>query len=161
MSTGIAFFAYNTENIDYIKLSIIAARYVRRYMPDRNICLITDSGTWEWFNTSPYSKYIESAFDDVTLIETTHQINIRTHHDSPYHRFKSNFKNGNKHKIIEYTPYDKTLLLDIDYIVQNHSLDYVFGSDSAVSLFHNAESLTGLQPISSQKYLSDAGIPIF
>jgi hypothetical protein len=72
----------------------------------------------------------------------------------------SEFKNSNKHQVAEYTPYDKTLLIDVDYIIQNNDLDYVFDTDTEVALFHNAESLHGLPPADTERWLNLAGIPM-
>lgn len=160
MTSGITFFAYNTQEIDYVKLATIAGRYSKRHMPSHATCLITDAGTWDWFSKGPNAEYIDMAFDDIVLVPPDIRANKRTHFDSPWHKFTSDFKNGNKHKVFEYTPYDKTLLLDIDYIVQNNSLEYVFDSDSAVTLFHRAESLIGEPPAPPQQYLNNLGIPM-
>lgn len=160
MRSGIAFFAYNTEQIDYIRLATIAGRYVKRHMPSRDVCLITDAGTWDWFSKGPYKEYADLAFDDVVLAEADNKVNKRTHFDSPYFKFTSDFKNGNKHRVFKYTPYDQTLLIDIDYIMQNNSLEYVFDTDNAVTLFNAAESLIGEPPALPQQKLSEQGIPM-
>jgi hypothetical protein len=160
MTAGIVFFAYNTDHIDYLKLAVLAARYVKRNMADRKICLITDKGSWEWFSNSPFGKQADGLFDDLVLLEPATTENKRHHRDSPYSTFISDFKNGNKHLVFNYTPYDRTLLLDIDYIVQNNSLDYVFQSDDAVTLFHDAESLVGKPPHAAQRHLDEQGIPM-
>jgi hypothetical protein len=162
VTQGIVFFAYNTEQINYLKLAVLAARYARRHMPDLPVCLITSTGDFEWFERStPNSEdVINSAFDDIILAEPEKQNNQRTHHDSPWHNFTSQFRNGNKHRVIDLSPYDQTLLLDIDYIVQNGQFRYVFETDSAVTLFHNAENLIGQQPAPAQQYLNSTGIPM-
>ena len=130
-------------------------------MPDRPVCLITDPGNWEWFKKTEIGQaYVDKAFDDVVLSDPGKQDNKRTHYDSPWHRFTSEFRNGNKHRVFNLTPYDQTLLLDIDYIVQNSSLDFVFDTDSEVTLFHKAESLIGELPAKPQQFLNDRGIPM-
>jgi hypothetical protein len=160
MTSGVAFFAYNTTHIDYLKLAVLAGRYVKRNMPDREICLITDKGSWEWFRNSPTGEMADGTFDDVVLLDADPVVNNRRHRDSPYTEFVSDFKNGNKHLVFDHTPYDRTLLLDIDYIVQNNSLDYVFNSDDSVTLFHDAESLVGKPPHAAQRHLDAQGIPM-
>ena len=157
-TTGIVFFAYNTDQINYIKLALIACAYAKRHMPDRKCCLITDSGTWRWYKTNDNDDL--NIFDDIVLADTVDMNNKRVHYDSPWHKFTSDFKNGNKHKVLEYTPYDKTLLVDIDYIIQNDSLDYVFEGDSAITLFSEAQDLLNNDVPTTQKYLHDYGIPM-
>jgi hypothetical protein len=162
VTQGIVFFAYNTEQIDYVKLAIVAARYVRRHMPDFPVCLITSAGDLDWYerNTPDSDELLEAAFDEIVLAEPGHQNNQRTHHDSPWHHFVSEFRNGNKHRVIDLSPYDQTLLLDIDYILQNDQLAYVFDAASAVTLFHHAENLIREPAAPAQRYLYNTGIPM-
>jgi hypothetical protein len=162
VSKGIVFFAYNTEQINYLNLSVIAARYAKRHMPGLPVCLITSHGDWDWFekNSKLSDEALSEIFDEVVLSEPGHQKNTRTHHDSPWYQFVSDFRNGNKHRVFELSPYDQTLLLDIDYIVQNNHLQYVFDTDESVNLFHRAENLIGEMPAPAQQYLNDYGIPM-
>lgn len=159
-TTGVAFFAYNTDQINYLKLATLAALYVERHMPNQSICLITDHANWEWFQKTAEGPIAQNVFDDVVITNPPLQTNYRTHYDSPYTKFKSDFKNGNKHKVIDFTPYDRTLLLDIDYIVQNNDLEYVFDTDQGVTLFHRAQDIIGRLPYPSEQYLYETGVPM-
>jgi hypothetical protein len=160
MTTGVAFFAYNNSKIDYSKLATLAALYVKRHMANNTTCLITDEGTWEWMTDTVKDIRLDDAFDEVVLTDVVHPTNIRSNYDSPWTQFKSEFKNSNKHRVLEYTPFDQTLLLDIDYIVQNNSLDNLFNTDASVALFHDAESLAGLRPGPNEQRLHELGIPM-
>lgn len=157
---GVALFAYNTDQIDYAKLALLAARYVKRHMKNNNVCLITDQGTWDYLVDSRSAERADAAFDDVVISPVQHTSNKRVHYDSPWTKFVSEFKNSNKHQVIDYTPYDKTLLIDIDYIVQNGSLDYIFDTDAEVALFHDSEDLVGRPPASTETWLKPTGIPM-
>jgi hypothetical protein len=159
-TSGVVLFAYNTNEIDYIKLAIIAARYARYAMPDKPVCLITDAGTLEYHKQTPTSKFTADAFDEIILVDSNFTHNKRIHYDSPYTNFVSDFKNTNKHRIIEYTPYDRTLLLDTDYILQNNQLEYCFDSNEDVIMFHEAEDLIGEPPADPQQFLHTTGIPM-
>lgn len=159
-TTGVAFFAYNNASIDYAKLSALAALYVKRHMKNNSVCLITDDDTWKWMTDTVKDIRVDDAFDDVVLTNVNHPLNIRNNFDSPWTQFNSDFKNSNKHRIIEYTPYDRTLMLDIDYIVQNNSLDYVFETDSEVSCFYEAETLNGRPSALAETELHSLGIPM-
>lgn len=131
-------------------------------MPGLPVCLITSPGDWAWFekNFEGTPEQLEEAFDEVVLADSGYQRNQRTHYDSPWHQFISEFRNGNKHQVYNLSPYDQTLLLDIDYILQNDHLGYVFNTDSAVTLYHRAENLIGESPAPAQQYLNDLGIPM-
>lgn len=160
MTQGIVLFAYNTEQINYLRLATVAAQYAKRYMPAYPITLITTKGNWEWFTNNTDQKIIDGSFDNVVYANPPQQHNKRTHFDSPWHKFTSDFQNGNKHQVIDLSPYDQTMLLDIDYIVQNNQLEYVFESDSPVTLFHHAETLIREPAAQAQQYLNEQGIPM-
>lgn len=161
-STGVCLFVYNTEQIDYSKLALLAARYVKSNMKNNTVALVTDDWTWNWLNTHHPKSLIDEVIDEVVIAnDNAEEKNIRVHHDSPWTQFKSKFRNSNKHEIIKYTPFDRTLLIDVDYIVQNHSLDYLFDSDNSVALYKNAVSLNNLKPHSDEQTLGPLGIPMF
>lgn len=159
-TTGVCFFAYNTEQIDYGSLTLLAAQYVKRYMKHNDVTLITDEGTWSWLSQSNPKEIVNAAIDNVVITNAEQESNPRLHYDSPWTKFHSEFRNGNKHEVIKYTPYDKTLLLDIDFIVQNDSLDYVFETDEEIVMYHDAVNLRNLDPAQAEQNLKPYGIPM-
>jgi hypothetical protein len=159
-TSGIVLFAYNTTEINYIKLAIVAARYAKRAMPSKPVCLITDNSTWEYVQQMSIGEQVTAAFDQVVLTDVEFAHNKRVHYDSPYTNFVADFKNTNKHTVIQYTPYDRTLMIDIDYIMQNNQLEYCFTSDNSVVMFCEAEDLIGAPPADQQQFLHESGIPM-
>lgn len=159
-TTGICFFAYNTEQIDYSKLALLAARYVKRYMKHNDVTLITDTGTVSWMKKNHSQEVIDAAIDNFVITDVQHSDNVRVHYDSPWTKFKSQFKNSNKHEVINLTPYDRTILMDIDYIVQNNNLDSVFETDEAIVMYHEAVSLSNQEPAGLDQSLKPYGIPM-
>jgi hypothetical protein len=160
MSRGICFFAYNNEQIDYVKLALFAALRAKHHL-GLPVCLITDQGGWDWLNQSQDSKKIRSAFDDLVITDDEIKTNVRSHFDSPWTEFRAQFSNSNKHKVFEYSPYDKTILLDIDYIVKTDYLLHAFDSYTGVSMFDNAISLTNQLPHRNEQWLFDIGIKMW
>jgi|SRR6056300_1039863 len=157
---GCCFFAYNNEQIDYVKLAMLSALYVKKFMKHNNTCLITSQGDWEWLKQSQPADVVDRAFDEVVFTNVEHKPNVRVHHDSPWTKFESHFKNSNKYLVNEYSPFDKTLLLDIDYIVRNDSLDYLFEQeDIHVGMFDKACDLRTDPPHMYEQYLNPVGIP--
>ena len=61
----------------------------------------------------------------------------------------------------KYSPFDKTLLLDIDYIVRNDNLDYLFEQDDIhVGMYDTAQDLRCDPPHIYEQYLNPVGIPM-
>jgi len=160
MTEGICFFAYNNSQIDYISLANLAASYTKKYL-DKPVCLLTDEGGWEWAQESISKKRLYKSFDDVVITTDAMKPNQREHHDSPYTKFKAQFNNSNKHKVFEYSPYDKTLLLDIDYIVKTDFLKNVFESKQHISMFNQAINLRNDKPHQNEQFLFAGGIPMW
>jgi hypothetical protein len=159
-SKGVALFAYDTDKIKYSKLAMLAAGFVKKAMTNNNVCLITDQPTWDNMCGIYSTEAIDAVFDEVVIAEVPKTSNSRIHRDSPWSSFTNEFRNRNKHLIIDYTPYDQTLLIDIDYIMQNNYFDYLFDTDQSVAMYHNAHNLIGKAAAPDDTWLNPAGIPM-
>ena len=157
---GVCFFAYNNEQIDYVALAVLAAKYVKKYL-DLPVCLITDEGTDAWLQKSQNTDDTRSAFDYIVITEDEMRQNIRRHHDSPWTEFTAQFSNSNKHKIWEYSPFEKTLLLDLDYIIKTDFLLSAFDNIEGVAMFDHAITIQNQVPAPSECKLYDAGIKMW
>ena len=158
---GICMFAYNTDQIDYLKLSIVAALYAKKYLPTKNTCLITTASDVTWLEKNIEHHIINAAFDEIVTSSVTHKPNKRHHSDTPWGNFVSEFKNSNKHDIFELSPYDQTLLIDIDFFIQNSQFNDLFDSKIPLALYKTARDLRGRMPQLSEQRLDPAGIPMY
>ena len=158
---GVCLFAYNTPEMDYIKMAVATANNIRAHMrSDLKICLITTEGDANFLYDIYDSDTVDFTFDDIVISDTSHRPNTRLHFDSPWTTFSSQFNNSNKHEIINLSPYEKTLLIDVDYIIQNGNLDYIFDTDESVVLYKNVTDLSDESPNAAELRLSTFGIPM-
>lgn len=157
---GVCFFAYNNNEIDYIELALLAAGYVKKYL-GLPVCLITDQGGTAWLHQSKDKEDVKKYIDYIVETDDDLPTNIRRHYDSPWTEFTAQFSNGNKHKIYEYSPFEKTLLLDIDYIVKTDFLLKVFESENHIAMFDSALTARNMIPALSDRRLYDAGIKMW
>ena len=156
---GVCFFAYNNEQIDYVELATLAALYVKEYL-DLPVCLITDEGTDYWLKESKPTGLIKHCFDYIVITNDDMKSNPRRHFDSPWSEFQAQFSNSNKHKVWEYSPFEQTLLLDIDYIVKSNFLLDGF-ENHGVTMFNTARDLRNDMPMMREQYLYEAGIKMW
>ena len=156
---GVCFFAYNNEQIDYVELATLAALYVKEYL-NLPVCLITDEGTESWLLQSKSNQLVKHCFDYIVLTNDEMKQNHRRHYDSPWTEFSAQFSNSNKHKVWDYSPFEQTLLLDIDYIVKSDFLLNVFNYHG-VSMFDTAKDLRNENPLFRERYLYEAGIKMW
>ena len=160
MTRGVCFFAYNNEQIDYIKLAMLASKYVKQHL-DVPVTVITDAGSLNWAKQSLKDYKLKDWFDNIVETKDEMKDNVRKHYDSPWSSFDAQFSNSNKHKIWEYSPYDQTLLLDIDYIVRNNYLNHVWDNYTGVGMFRDAKSIRNEAPAPRETWLFDAGVKMW
>jgi hypothetical protein len=157
---GICFFAYNNDQLDYIKMALVAGKYAKKNLK-LPVCLITDEGGESYLYESQSKEQINQVFDYVVITNDKMKNNRRRHFDSPWTTFAAQFSNSNKHKIFQYSPFEQTLLLDIDYIVKTDVLLKYFDNDHPVCMFDNATTLRNELPSSDERFLYDAGIKMW
>jgi hypothetical protein len=159
--TGILMFAYNNDQIDYVRLALLAAMSAKKYMKNNSIALMTDVGTVQWMEQSLPKDLVIKAFNHIIVDNIDHEKNIRTHYDSPWNQFQAQFSNTNKHSVFHKTPFKRSLLIDVDYIIGNDNLDKVFDTDASVAMFGEAIDLRGLKPHPNEQYLHPLGIKMW
>lgn len=157
-SRGICIIAYNNMEIDYMHSACLAAGYAKKHMKNNQVALITDNGTKGYMESVFDEDQIDMLFDYVIHSDVQHEHNPRRHYDSPWTEFSSQFSNKNKDNIIELTPFDKTLLIDGDYFIQNNYYDHIFETDNPLALHKTAEYLDGSPPYLNERELNEAGI---
>ena len=96
----------------------------------------------------------------MVITKDTFRKNVRKHWDSPWTEFAAQFSNSNKHKIWEYSPFEKTLLLDIDYIVKTDRLLQAF-EYNGVAMFDRALSIRNDIPYPNERRLYDIGVKMW
>ena len=156
---GVCFFVYNNNQLDYVDLLMLAARYVKEYLK-LPVCMITDNGTYNWMLESQSESDIDTYIDYIKITNDQFKDNLRTHKDSPWSEFTAQFQNSNKHKIWEYSPFEQTLLMDTDYIVKNDFLLQSF-NNPGVSMYNNAVSARNDPPHRNEVLLYPSGIKMW
>ncbi len=155
---GICIFAYNNDQLDYTQFAIIAASYAKRNMDNISVTLITDDGTQEWMRNNIDWALIDRCFNHIVLDNTEQKKNYRKHMDSPWTEFNAQFNNSNKHLVFDLTPYEKTLLIDVDFLIMNDFYQYLFDTDEPVAMHRYAQYIGGDMPYRNEITLNDAGV---
>jgi len=158
---GVLLIAYNNGKIDYEKLAIIAAANVKRYMKNNHVTLLTDLKTFNALELELNPDQLSLVFDHIIVEDIQHERNTRTHRDSPWNEFSTQFNNKNKHSIFQKSPYKQTLMIDVDYIVGNNSLDVIFDTDSELAMYKSAVSVRNYKPRIWEQKLHPDGIDMW
>jgi hypothetical protein len=107
MSRGALLFAFNTDTVDYFSMAVYTAKRINHFL-NLPVTVITDSID-NGLNT-------EYQFDNIIYTASDHT------------NFKDNkvWLNKGRYQAFEDSPYDETLLLDTDYIVNSDKLLSLF-----------------------------------
>ena len=124
--TGALLFAFNTGTTDYLKIAEFSARNIKRWL---NIptTVVTDT------------EFQSDAFDTI-IVENNKSASKRYFDD-----YKSvvEWRNAGRHDAYNLTPYEQTLLLDVDYIVASDQLSRVLNSNKDFLCHDSAIEISG------------------
>jgi hypothetical protein len=159
LKKGFLLIAFNNDEIDYIKMAISCALSIKSHLKYNHITLVTESTNWLYQILS--IDEVKQIFDNIIIVDPPDQKNIRTHYDSPYTKFKAPFLNNKRSSAYEISPYEETILLDVDYLVMSDSLDLVWGCEDDFLINKDATSLRNKKFHEKEIRLSKDGIPMY
>ena len=155
---GICMFCYNNEQLDYGKFAILAATYAKKQI-GLPVTIITDTGSKDYLYEKRGAELVDSIIDNFVIdTPNLNDRNPRRHMDSPWTEFNAPFFNSNKHKVFTLTPYEKTLLIDTDFLITNNFYDYIFDTDEPLAMHRFAQYIGSEVPYRNEVTLNDAGI---
>jgi len=159
---GFLLHAFGHTDLDYGKLAICCALSIKTHLKHNHVTVVMDEGTNLWLKSSIPPKILKKAFDTILIKKDRFRYGRRRHFDSPWVRFKSAFNNQNRVLSYQYSPYDKTILLDVDFLVMNNDFDKIWETREDILMNHKAIDLQGNKfgSIEEQR-LSEYGIPMY
>lgn len=107
-SRGVVLFAFNTDNIKYVQIAEQAARLIHHIL-NLPVTLITDI------------EHNSSQFDQIIIIDN----NLENSHPGTTRIWR----NGDRYRAYELSPYDETILIDTDYLILDKNLLKLFEQD--------------------------------
>lgn len=161
MSKGVLFFAHNNTQINYGKMAYISAHFVKKNL-NVPISLVTNAGTLEWMKEHDKLD-LEKIFDKIIL---TSELNLnlnqyRRYYDGSLDFKKADFKNAHRAWAYEFTPYDQTLVIDVDLLIVNNRLNNVWNSDEDFMINRVSYDLANDRNAPEFDRVNDQGIDFF
>jgi hypothetical protein len=154
MTKGALLIARNNGNLDYVKQAVFLAKRIIKYL-DIPVSIVTDSVDYLKNN------FDSEIFDNIISVEYTEDNNRRNYFDGSLTKKVLSFKNFNRYEAYNLTPYDQTLLLDTDYIINNDKLKNCFDSTADLMLFKESKDLSETRDLDEFQKLSDSGIDFY
>lgn len=115
-SRGVILFAFNTDKVNYIDIALKSAKLIKKFL-EIPICIITDQD----FTSKDVDKVIKV--------------------DNEFNNYRSvgiNWRNGDRYRAYELSPFSETILLDSDYIILDKNLLKLFNINLDYKLFYSS-----------------------
>jgi|TARA_B110000305_G_scaffold109385_1_gene123086 hypothetical protein len=157
MTKGLLLFALNNSEIDYIKQAVYCAKKSKEHLK-LPVALVTDNITYLEETYPFYKKYI----DQVILIGETSTTQIRTFLDGVYSEKKLPWNNHSRPDCYDLSPFDETIVIDVDYIICNDLLLNCFKLDTEFLIYKKPIDISGtVRSVQNFDRISDRSIDMW
>ena len=153
MTTGALIFANNNTAIDYTKLAVYCSSRVKKFL-NIPVSIVTDNPKWLIAN------YPDHPFEHVIEVPVE-QAGQKLFYDGALSSRKLEWKNLSRNRAYDLTPYDKTLVLDSDYLVNSSVLKIALDRDENFQIYRNSFDLAGWRNTSSFERINAYSIPFY
>ena len=150
MSNGVLCFAHNNGKVDYLKQAEFLAKRVKQYL-NLPTTLVT---------STPQELTDNTVFDQVIEIADDNS-NVKRYYNGSLHHQKLLFKNNDRVRNYELSPYDTTLVLDTDYIICNDVFNNAFNSVHDFQIYKDGIDLCDWREHKEFDYINNTGIPFY
>ena len=155
MSQGILIFAFNSGDVDYVELAIFAAKRAKAHL-NKPVSLITDSKDW----------LIKQFPNDIDVFDKIIESSDATTQTKRFYDGSNNFqnivwKNSNRVNCFELSPYDETLVIDSDYIVNSSFLQYCWQQPNNFLIYKQYNDLASWRDTKEFDYINEYSIPFY
>lgn len=160
MSRGFLIYALNNEEIDYGQMALVCAAMIKNHLKINRVCLATDQSTLNWVKSN-YGELFERMIDDVVLLHSSTNDQKKAFKDSASTTKILSWKNQSRASAYELSPYDETVVLDSDFLVQDPSFDLVWGNDESVMINKDIALVSHTEPAWTEKRLDKSGLEMY
>lgn len=159
MNKGILIFAHNSRDVDYALMSLVSGSFAKKNL-QVPVSLVVDNFTVDWMKTSNIYNQSIKVFDKIIVIEKPVTQNTRLLHDG-YSSKTVPFVNSNRASVWDLTPYDRTLLIDSDFLIMSNTLAEYWDADSSIMLSPAMQDVRGDRKGILDSWVSETGIPLY
>jgi hypothetical protein len=148
MTRGILIFAFS-GGFDYYSLAQKSAKRMIAHLK-LPVTVVTDDA----------SKFDKSIFDNVIEIADNEK-QLKKFYDGSSDFKMYPWKNSNRFKCYELSPYDETLVLDVDYIINSSFLLNLFDTDKDFLIFKHSHDIVGFSRTDEFEFINQFSIPFY
>jgi hypothetical protein len=151
---GAVIFAQQNKELDYIKLAVFAAERVKKYL-NIPVSIITDAPGY--LNNA----FKDHVFDRVIELPTTNNDQGKVFFDGSLSKKHLPWKNQARNSVYNLTPYDRTLVIDSDYIISSPILKSAIDNGHEFQIYQKHLDLSPHRNNDNLVRLSPYSIPFY
>jgi hypothetical protein len=160
MTQGILIYAHNSRSVDYALMSVISGGLAKKQL-NVPVSLVTDKFTLVWMKDSGIYDTANKIFEHIIIDDKPQTNNSRRLYDG-VDNVVVPFLNFNRSSAWELTPYDRTLLIDSDFLIFSNRLSEYWNVDCDLLIGESIKDIydnnrTGYH----DRYISDVGIKLY
>jgi hypothetical protein len=155
MSRGVLLFAQNNPEIDYVQIAIFAAERINKFL-NVPVTLATDNR--DYFEKTYPDKI--SVFENIIDVNSAYNQKKQFYDGSITSKILP-WKNFTRADAFDISPYDETLVMDVDYILNSSNLNNIWNSESDLAIYKTGYDLAQWRDTSSFEYFNRYTIPFY
>jgi hypothetical protein len=159
MTNGCLIFAHNNRQVDYSLLAIIAGGLAKKNL-GVPVSLVTDTSTVDWMTEYGSLPKAKEVFDNIIIAERPVTNNMRKLNDGT-ESSTIPFINANRYSAWELSPYERTLLIDSDFLIFSNDLNQYWNSTESLLIGHSMNDLRGDRVGELDKNISETGVHMY
>ena len=160
MIKGILIYAHNNRTVDYALMAIISGGLAKKHL-GQPASLVTDQATVDWMIESKIYEKAKTVFENIFTVARPGSNNFRGLYDGT-ERSVVQFINGNRNSAYDITPYQRTLLIDADFLIFSNRLSEYWDIDSDVMIGESINDIYDNQRMGyHDRYVSDVGVKLY
>jgi len=154
MKCGAVIFAQNNSAIDYVKLATFASTRIDKFLKIP-VTLITDSKSW-LLKSQP-----NHIFDQIVDIPDSAAFYTRRFNDGSLSSKILDWKNMSRSQVYDLTPYDRTLVIDSDYIINSSVLAGALTHDANLQIYKDSLDISNWRTNKEYLRINPYSIPFY
>ena len=154
MTIGTVIFAQNNGTVDYIRMADYAAFRVKTFL-DIPVTLITDNRDWLIKNIPQHH------FNSIVEIPKTSPNQTKKFSDGALSYKVASWNNLSRADVYQLSPYDTTLVIDSDYMINSDKLKSVLGLDHDFQIYKQHLDLAYERNANCFERISEYSIPFY
>jgi predicted transcriptional regulator len=145
---GVLCYAFKNDKVDYIKQAEFLAKQVKKFL-GLPTSIITDTNV------------TSNEFDNVIKLSSSESVNSKRYYKNSTEYEVTDFKNRKRSQAYKLTPYENTLLLDTDYVINSDKFKQAFNSEDDFLIFKDSYDISNWRNNTQFQYINDSSIKFY